>query len=70
MAAKRSKREKRIENDDEEKKREVLPVGVDGTNAERNAGENHARTGKRRGEDSVSGVTYTAGFVSANARGR
>lgn len=56
LAAKRSKREreKRIEN---------VPVGVDGTNAERNAGENRARTEKRRGDDSVSGATYTAVVV-------
>ena len=56
LAAKRSKREreKRIEN---------VPVGVDGTNAERNAGENRARTEKGRGDDSVSGATYTAVVV-------
>ena len=62
MAAKRSKREreKRIEN---------VPVGVDGANAERNAGENRTRTEKRRGDDSVSGVTYTGFVVSAFARG-
>ena len=63
LAAKRSKREreKRIEN---------VPVGVDGANAERNAGENRTRTEKRRGDDSVSGVTYTGFVVSAFARGR
>ena len=59
MAAKRSKRErereKRIEN--------VPAVGVDGANAERNAGENRTRTEKRRGDDSVSGATYTAVVV-------